>query len=271
MLEDRGQASQVVTRVDSGAISTLTLTRVGRANAWGSDMADALLAQLRHLAEDNDNRGCVLTGDGEKAFSSGADISSAQAHSTPSAGEYLAQSSLAGHPVFNTLAEFPKPLVCAVNGLAIGAGFLVALHCDVLVAADNAEFAMPQVRLGIIPAYGGMYRLAQWVGRGRATEIGLLGRRVSAAEAHSIGLVGSVCSQDLLQSEAETVAREMATLPPLAVKMAKESLALAYDMAGGRMAALTDLHRFAMLGLTEDNTEAHAAWREHRAPVFQGR
>lgn len=262
-------ASDVVLREDlADGVVRLRLNRPGRANAWGSDMATALLHELAAATSDPDVRACILTGTGNKAFSSGADIGRQEAHRTPSADDFLARQPLGGHPLFDGLAQFPKPLVCAVNGLAIGAGCILALHCDVVLAAEHASFAMPQVRLGVLPAYGGLYRLAQSVGRGRAVEIGLTGRRVPAEEAARIGLVAAVHPADELDAAAEHVARALAQLPLLAVRLVKDSLDMAFEEAGGRATARADMYRFAMLGLTEDSTEAHAAWREKRAPTF---
>lgn len=267
--ETNHQVPGSVDREDVGdGVTRLQLNRPGRANAWGPDMAADLLRQLGATAADPSVRACLLTGAGDKAFSSGADIGNQNAHRTLSVGDFLAEEDLAGHTLFDTLARFPKPLICAVNGLAIGAGCIIALHCDVVIAADHASFAMPQVRLGVLPAYGGLFRLAQWVGRGRAMEIGLSGRRVPAQEAAQIGLVARVCPRAELASVAEAVGRSFAELPPLAVRLVKDSLDMAFENAGGRTAARADMYRFAMLGLTEDSIEAHAAWREKRAPIF---
>lgn len=259
-----------VEREDRGRVAILRLRRDGKANAWGPDMAEALVERLAELADDEAIGAGVITGTGTRAFSSGADISAPGAHQAPSAGSVLASGVSGRHPVFDALDGFRKPLIASVNGLAIGAGVLIVLYCDVVLASETAQLAMPQVALGVLPAFGSIYRLATWVGRGRANEIVLSGRRVPAQEAHEIGLVHRVLAPDELLEESVTVATAMASLPPLAVAAAKESLEVAYELSGQATTARFDQYRFGMLGLTADCQEAHAAWRERRPPVYKG-
>jgi enoyl-CoA hydratase/carnithine racemase len=162
-------------------------------------------------------------------------------------------------------------VVAAVNGYAIGIGCLITLCCDIILAADNAEFGLPQVPLGIIPAYGGAVRLARYVGRGKAMEMVLLGERITAAEAYRVGLANKVVPLAELLPLAYNYANRLAALPPLAVKTAKESLNKGLDIASLKDAAQADIYRFMLLGQTEDSHEAHQAWREKRKPVFKGK
>jgi len=134
----------------------------------------------------------VLTGAGTQAFSAGADLGNPKTHRVNSPGEHLATVSPRGFAVFNAVADFPKPVVVAINGFAVGIGCLITLCGDILLASDNAELGLPQVPLGIIPAYGGAVRLARYVGRGKAMEMVLLGERITAAEAYRVGLVNKV-------------------------------------------------------------------------------
>lgn len=259
-----------VEREDRGRVAILRLRRDGKANAWGPDMAEALVERLSDISSDDAIGGCIITGAGTRAFSSGADISAPGAHQALSAGSVLASGVSGRHPVFDALNSFRKPLIASVNGLAIGAGVLIVLYCDVVLASESAEFAMPQVALGVLPAFGSIYRLATWVGRGRANEIVLSGRRVKAREAREIGLVHRVLLPEELLEESVVVTTAMANLPPLAVAAAKESLRVAYDLSGEAATARFDQYRFGMLGLTADCQEAHTAWREQRPPVYKG-
>lgn len=264
------KSTGTVEREDRGRVAILRLRRDGKANAWGPDMAAALVDRLADVAADGAIGSCIITGTGTRAFSSGADISAPGAHQAPSAGSVLASGVSGRHPVFDALDAFQKPLIASINGLAIGAGVLIMLYCDVVLASDSAQFSMPQVALGVLPAFGSIYRLATWVGRGRANEIVLSGRRVPADEAREIGLVHRVFAQGELLEGSMEVAGAMASLPPLAAAAAKESLRVAYELSGQTTTARFDQYRFGMLGLTEDCQEAHAAWRERRPPIYKG-
>jgi enoyl-CoA hydratase/carnithine racemase len=259
----------VVVREDVGSISVLTLNRP-RYNAWGPDMSDALSAHLADLQHDSRIRGCVLTGAGEKAFSSGVDITKRDAHSSGTAERTLQALGSGTYPVFADLTAFSKPLVCAVNGYAIGAGFVIALCSDLVVASDNASFRMPQVELGLMPAFGALARLALWVGRGRAFEIGVAGKKVSAQEGRDIGLVNAIWPPGDLRAKATELAQTLADLPPLAYAVAKESLNSTFESGIVAPAARGDLYRSMALRHTADAGEAHKAWREKRKPEYRG-
>src|SRR5262245_34127722 len=171
---------------------------------------------------------------------------------------------------FEVLSSFPKPLIGAVNGYAVGIGCIVTFCCDVLVASERAEWRLPQVSLGILPAYGGAARLARWVGRGHAMRM-VLGFPLSADEAYRIGLAQWLVPHAKLMGQALEVADHLAALPPLAARLGKESLLRGQDIPNLADASLVDLYRFAALELTEDKAEGHAAWREKRTPKFHGR
>jgi enoyl-CoA hydratase/carnithine racemase len=171
---------------------------------------------------------------------------------------------------FEILGNFPKPLVGAVNGYAVGIGCIITFCCDVLVASERAEWRLPQAALGILPAYGGSVRLARWVGRGHAMRLAL-GFPLGAPEAHRIGLAQWLVPHGDLMDKALEVARHLASLPPLAARLAKESLLRGLDIPNLADASLVDLYRFATLELTEDKAEGHRAWREKRKPAFKGR
>lgn len=254
-----------------GPVATLTINRPEKRNAWSSTLSHELVDAFAAIEADPTIRATIFTGAGDKAFSAGADLGNERTHRTSSAGEALAAVTPRGMDVFNAVADHPKPIVAAINGFAVGIGCLITLCCDILLASDNAELGLPQVPLGIIPAYGGGVRLARYVGRGKAMEMVLLGERITAEEGYRVGLLNKVVPQAELAPLARDYAQRLAALPPLAVRMAKESLNKGLDIANLKDAAQVDTYRFAMLGQTEDSREAHRAWREKRTPRFEGR
>ena len=252
------------------SIATVTINRPEKRNAWTTQVSEEIIDVFGAMEDDPEVLVTILTGTGDKAFSAGADLGNAKTHKVTTVGAHLASVSPKGFPVFNAVADYPKPVVAAINGFAVGIGCLITLCCDILLASDNAELGLPQVPLGILPAYGGAVRLARYVGRGKAMEMVLLGERISAQEAYRVGLVNKVVPLPELRPLAQDYARRLATLPPLAVRMAKESLNKGLDIASLKEAAQTDIYRFMLLGQTEDSHEAHQAWRERRKPVFKG-
>ena len=168
------------------------------------------------------------------------------------------------------LSNFPKPIVASVNGYAIGIGCIITFCCDLIVASERAEWRLPQVALGILPAYGGSVRLARWVGKGLAMRMAM-GFPLSGEEAYRIGLAQWLTPHDELPHKTTEVANHIASLPPLAARMTKESLSKGLDMPNLADASLVDLYRFMALELTDDKTEGHDAWRERRPPAFKGR
>jgi enoyl-CoA hydratase/carnithine racemase len=252
-------------------VATLTIDRPEKRNAWSARLSHELVEAFQAIEADPEVLVTIFTGAGDKAFSAGADLGDERTHRVSSVGGHLATVTPRGQDVFNVLADHPKPVVAAINGFAVGIGCLITLCCDILLASDNAEMGLPQVPLGIIPAYGGAVRLARYVGRGKAMEMVLLGERITAEEAYRVGLVNRVVPQAELLPLARDYARRLAALPPLAVRMAKESLNKGLDIANLKDAAQADIYRFMLLGQTDDSREAHRAWREKRSPAFEGR
>jgi len=243
-----------------GDVALITLNRPERLNAWSPDLGAALLARLREAEADEKVRAVVLTGAG-RAFSAGADLKNPRTHTVSSPEEHLAN--LRGNPVFDAVESYPKPIISAVNGYAVGIGCLVPLCCDFLLASTKAVFCLPQVSLGILPAYGGTLRLARFVGRGNALNIALTGRKVGAEEALRMGMVVSVLPDAELVPEAIKTMQAIAEMPPHAVRLARESLRLGYE--GGLAAtAHADLYRFMALAQTQDREKRHQAWRQRK-------
>jgi enoyl-CoA hydratase/carnithine racemase len=259
----------VVERDDKGSIATLALNRP-EYNSWGADMASRLVGLLRDVDADKNIRVCILTGVGDKAFSSGANLKDESTHKIASVEDFLSRMRPMSDPIFfKDILTFRKPLICAVNGYAIGAGFQIALCCDVIFASSTAMFKLPQVSLGLLPAYGATARLAQWIGRGRAMEIALSGRFVDALEAERIGLVSRAVSPELLVATVNAFAGAVAGQPELSVALTKESLVTGME-DGLRGGALTDLYRFVALALTPESQERHASWRRTREDGHSG-
>lgn len=254
-----------------GAIAIVTLSRPEARNAWGEDFNDGLFHAFADLEEDDDIRCVVLTGDESgKAFSAGANLKDPKTHSIESSAEFIKSIGRWKRMPFTVLTGFPKPVIGAINGYAIGIGCIVTFCCDLLIASDRAEWRLPQVALGILPAYGGTARLARWVGKGLAMRLAM-GFPLSAEEAYRIGLAQWLTPHAQLMDKAEEVAAHIAALPPLASRMVKESLRHAQNIPNIDDASLTDVYRFMALELTEDKSEGHDAWRERRPPVFKGR
>src|SRR5262249_24427188 len=165
-----------------GPIGIVTLSRPEARNAWGADFNEGLARHFAAMEDEDDIRCAILTGDDAGgAFSAGANLKDPRTHTMASAAEFI--KSIAKR---RGRASFPKPLVGAVNGYAVGIGCIVTFCCDLLVASERAEWRLPQVTLGILPAYGGSTRLARWVGRGHAMRLAM-GFPLTAQEAHRIG------------------------------------------------------------------------------------
>jgi len=252
-------------------VGIVTLSRPGARNAWGADFNEGLAHHFAAMEDDDDVRCAVLTGDEQGgAFSAGANLKDPKTHTMASAADFIKGLPKRRERAFEVLGNFPKPIIGAVNGYAVGIGCIVTFCCDLLVASDRAEWRLPQVALGILPAYGGAVRLARWVGRGHAMKMAL-GMPLSAEEAYRIGLAQWLVPHAKLMDTTMEVAARVAALPPLAARLVKESLLRGLDIPNLADAALVDLYRFATLELTGDKAEGHAAWREKRKPAFRGR
>ena len=250
----------------SNQIGYVKLHRPQFLNAFNVQMADELIDIFGKMQKDPEIRVAILTGTGEKAFCSGADLKDSRTHSVEMLADFLETR----HGFFDAIANFPKPAIAAVNGYAVGAGFQMPLCCDMIIASDNAMFILPQVSLGILPAYAGGIRLARFVGKGRAMEIILTGKKVDAQEAYRIGLVNQVVPLQTLMPTAQAIAEKLAAMPPLSLRLAKEALNTGYDTPLAH-AASADFYRFFALVGTEDRKEGHRAFKEKRKATFKGR
>lgn len=207
-------------------VAWLTLNRPGVLNAVNVEMRDALWESLLAVRDDPDVRVAVIRGAGERAFSAGADIS--EFGTAPSFAE--ARRARQERDVWGLMLSITKPLVAAVHGFAFGAGCEMALCCDIRIAADDAQFALPEVKLGYIPSAGGTQTLPRTVPPGIAREMILSGDPIDAQRALSIGLVTRVVARARLRDEAAADAAKLASQPQAALRAAKEAMIRGADL-----------------------------------------
>lgn len=252
----------VLTEVDRDGVATVWLNRPERLNAWSVEVSMALIDALRSAETDPGVKGVVLTGKG-RAFCAGADLKSPTTHRIDSIEEYLeSQTEERGRPTFDLMSHYKKPSLCAVNGYAIGIGCLMPLCCDFVYAGQSAKFQLPQVTLGILPAYGGALRLVRAVGKQNASEMILTGRMVNAQEAFNWGMVSKLLSDDELVKVSQDTMRSIVQKPANAVSFARESIAMAVDSGHMRSAELSDAYRFMILSQLKETKDQHEAWRK---------
>lgn len=255
--------SLVLLERPSDHVALLRLNRPEARNALSPALRGELRDLVLTLGRDVETRAIVLTGD-RRAFAAGADIK-AMADIGPA--EMMA---MGDEENWAALRHCPTPIVAAVDGYALGGGCELAMHCDIIVAGEEAVFGQPEVRLGIMPGAGGTQRLARAVGRYRAMLMLLAAETMTAAEAHQAGLVSRVVPGDGAVSEAIAIATRIAAMPPLAVAEIKRVLLAGAD-APLDTALLLERRAAYLLFDTEDKREAMHAFIEKRTGVFTGR
>lgn len=254
----------VVEKRDGLAI--VTIQRPEKLNALNQKVMEELGDCFRAIQNDDEVRAVILTGAGEKAFVAGADIEELSQLS-PIRGQ---ETSVRGQQVLDLIENLGKPTVAAVNGYALGGGCELAMACNMRLASENARFAQPEVKLGIIPGYAGTQRLTRLVGKGRALEMVLTGEPITAQEAYRIGLVNQVVPQQELMAAAERLARKILANAPLAVRFALEAVNRGSEMRleeGERYEATL----FGLSCTTADMKEGTRAFLEKRSAKFVGR
>lgn len=251
----------------SDAVLRVTIDRPDQRNALDLDTLEALVAALDGARRDEDVRVVVLTGAGDRAFCSGADLAGGLGADTPAVEAHEARGAL--RRLFEAAERLDKPLVGRVNGHAVAGGLGVALTCDLLVAVEDATFATPEVRVGLWP-YVVSRLLLDHLGPKRALELMMTGRRLSAAEAQGWGLVNRVVARDDLDAAVAELTEQLATAAPLALRLGRRSYYTVRDLPHDE--AMAYLH--AMLGVnaqTEDVVEGMTAFLEKRTPQWRGR
>ncbi|HEX6066870.1 MAG TPA: enoyl-CoA hydratase-related protein [Longimicrobiales bacterium] len=246
-------------------IAIVTVHRPDKLNALNAETVNELRTALQGVAADVAVRAVILTGSGEKSFVAGADIAEL-AQMTPLSGIDVSRQ---GQDTFRLLETMRKPVIAAVNGFALGGGLELALACHFRVASENAKFGLPEVKLGIIPGYGGTVRLPRVIGRGRALEMILTGDMIDAQEAYRIGLVNHVHPQAELLGAAEQLAKKIAANGPVAVALAIEAVDHGYH-ASTEDALRLEAKLFGLLASTQDMREGMGAFLEKRKANFQG-
>jgi enoyl-CoA hydratase len=250
---------------DINGVLVATINRPQALNALNRQtMADLRALFHDHAPSIEGLKGIVLTGAGEKAFVAGADISEFTGISGSEEGQRMAQD---GQDIFFLIERFPKPVVAAVNGFALGGGCELAMSCHIRIAGARAKFGQPEVNLGIIPGYGGTQRLVQYIGKGKAMELMLTGDAIGAEEAHRLGLANHVTDAGLEVAKAIELIEKIAAKGPVAVAKVIESVNAHFSLDGFRH----EVTAFGQTTATEDFQEGARAFLEKRKAEFKGR
>jgi enoyl-CoA hydratase len=258
-------AMENVRTENKDGILIITIDRPKVLNALNAQTVGEIGDAFHAARFDDTVKAVILTGAGEKAFVAGADINEL-AQCNALTGKTTAEK---GQRIFLAIERFPKPVIAAVNGFALGGGCELALACHIRIASENAKLGLPEVTLGIIPGYGGTQRMARLLGKGKALELILTGDRIDAAEAERIGLLNKVVPADQLMQTCEELARKIMSRGPLAVTAAIEAV-----MSGSEMpfeeGQFLEAALFGLLCATEDTKEGMQAFIERRAAQFKG-
>jgi enoyl-CoA hydratase len=249
-----------------GAVAYVTLNRPKVLNALNQRTLSELKAAFEDAKRDPMVLGVILTGAGDKAFIAGADISEIASVSAIEAAEFTRN----GQDVVGVIENLGKPVIAAVNGFALGGGCETAMACTIRLATESAKFGQPEVKLGIIPGYGGTQRLPRLVGKGLALQLILSGGMISAQEAFRIGLVNEVVPAPELITRAEAILKQINSNAPLAVKYSIEAVNKGLDTSQVE-GMVIESSLFALCAATDDKREGTSAFLEKRNPRFQGR
>ncbi len=247
-------------------IAYVTIDRPQVLNALNMATMQELEQVFTELAADTETRVVILTGGGEKAFVAGADINELAKNNPVEAKAYTHR----GQAVLDLIENLGRPVIACINGFALGGGCEIAMACTMRLASENAKLGQPEVKLGIIPGYGGTQRLARLVGKGLAMQMVLTGDMISAQEAHRIGLVNEVLPADKLIPRAEEIAGKIIGMAPLAIQYCMEAVNQGMNMSlpDGLFLEAT---LFSICCATEDKNEGTRAFLEKRAANFQGK
>jgi enoyl-CoA hydratase len=248
-----------------GRIAIVTVNRPDKLNALNIPTRREILSAFEQLKTDDEVRVVIITGAGPKSFIAGADIN-----------EFAGMTAIKQRDVmksgraFDSVEDFPKPVIAMINGFALGGGCELAISCDIRVASSTAKLGQPEIKLGIIPGGGGTQRLTRLVGEGKAMELILTGDMISADEAKQLGLVNHVFAPEELEAKTLELANKIAELSPIALAMAKASVKNAARM-NLREGLDSEIDLFALCFSSEDKEEGVRAFIEKRKAEFKGR
>ncbi|MBG9944847.1 enoyl-CoA hydratase-related protein [Brevibacillus formosus] len=248
-----------------GAIGVLTLQRPEVFNCLNLETLVTLRDLIREISHDRDIRTVIVTGAGDKAFCSGADLRERRSMSPQQVDVYIQTI----RDTFTELEKLPKPVIAAINGLALGGGTELALACDLRIMSEQAQMGLTETSLGIIPGAGGTQRLPRLVGKGVAKELIFTARRVFPEEALSIGLVNRIVPADQLMATAISLAEQISANAPLALAQAKFAIdcGVEVELASGLQ---IESNAYKLLVPTKDRLEGLAAFQEKRKPIYRG-
>ncbi len=246
-----------------GQIGVVTLNRPSVLNALSHELMEELVAALEAFDADDNIRVIILTGS-ERAFAAGADIKEMSDETSVS---IMLKDRFA---TWDKVKNIKKPIIAAVSGFALGGGCELAMTCDIIIASESAQFGQPEINIGVIPGAGGTQRLTRALGKYKAMEMILSGRPMTASEACDRGLVNKVVPVELYLDEARALAREIASKPPLAVRMAKEAVLKTYDVPISEGLQFERKNFYALFS-SQDQKEGMKAFLEKRPASFVGR
>jgi enoyl-CoA hydratase/carnithine racemase len=251
---------------EDAGIATLTLNRPEVMNSFNFSLLHALRDQIESFRFRRDLRVIIITGSGEKAFCSGADLKERATLGPDQVREYI----YTIRNLFTSIEELNKPVIAAVNGIALGGGTELSLASDIRIASSNASMGLTETRLAIIPGAGGTQRLPRLVGKGKAKELIFTGQRIDAQEALKIGLVNKICDPQDLPAECQKMAAMICETGPVAIEQAKYAInyGLETDMHTG---LAIESNAYWVCIPTEDRLEGLTAFREKRKPVYKGK
>ncbi|MDE1853550.1 MAG: enoyl-CoA hydratase/isomerase family protein [Thaumarchaeota archaeon] len=247
-----------------GMVGIITINRPQAMNALSTKLVTELISALTEFEKDDGVR-CLVIAGSERAFSAGADIGEM-------ADMTAVEMTMSGHffPLWDKVGKYPKPIVGALSGFVLGGGLELAMSLDVLVASETTQLGQPEIDIGVMPGGGGTQRLTRAVGKYKAMEMILTGKRIGAEEAKTLGLVSRVVPKEAYLEEAKKVAIEIASKSPVALRLAKMSVNKAFEMG---LSDGIDFERelFYLLFASEDAKEGMKAFMEKRKPVFKGK
>jgi len=247
----------------------ITINRPDQLNSVTKKVLEEMEHAMKEFRKDPDVRAVILTGAGDKAFSAGADLKGGifTPETDSVQGAKLAR---LGQEFTEMIERYEKPVIAAVNGLALGGGWEIALACDVIVASENAQFAQSEINIGLIPGWGGTQRLPRLIGRNKAKELMFTGDRLTAKEAERIGVVSRVVPASQLQEAALELARKLASKSPIMLRLVKQAVnrGIEMDLKSG---LVEEANAFRVCFTTQDFKEGLTAFAEKRQPRFVGR